>query len=231
MKKYIIVLLMAFVLSPVAYGATDSYLKIGGVEGDSTRAPSRGTTTTSDIATPKDGQEAQVDVFLKIEGVEGEANKDDTNNKYKETEEEKKIQLGENALATEFAILVGETDEELAELAKNRTKIIILLKDGMEEEGTPVEEIRLNFEKIKTNIIIEVKREIKFLGVIPINAKAEVDMNTTGKVKVKFPWWAFLASGKNKEELGGKVFSTLSNVLKTKHDTVKNSIGNTPSTN
>jgi hypothetical protein len=53
-----------------------------------------------------------------------------------------------------------------------------------------------------------------------------IEIASDKNAKVKFPWWAFMATNKNGDELGQQLVDTISNVLKTKHDTIKNSIGN-----
>ena len=122
-----------------------------------------------------------------------------------------------------FAILLssGGSDGD-NEKGQRAAEVLEILKDGLEEEGVATEHISLNFEKITT----KVKQEVKLFGFIPVQATATVEIDAEEKVKVKFPWWTFLAGGKNSESLGQKVFSALSNVLKTKHDTLKNSINN-----
>lgn len=106
-----------------------------------------------------------------------------------------------------------------------------------------IEQISLNFEKIK----VDYKMPAKFLGIIPITLKTTVEATSGERVKVKFPWYSFLFSISNElkapaleealEEVSkvdfqssiqeqARVFQTISNVLKTKHDTVKNSINN-----
>lgn len=223
MKKIIFVFLLVFVAFQ-AQAASDYYLKLGGVEGETTSAPPRATTTST--VAPKEEQEGQTDAFLKIKGIEGETEdvKKKGNVEYNwKVEEGQKVMVEGEAVTPDFSILLGGGggDDEASEGALDEIEKI--LEDGAKEEGLPVEEISLNFEEIKTKI----NTEMKFLGIFPISAKAEVEIESEGEVKVKFPWWAFLASGKeDKEELGKRVSTTLSNVLKTRHDTVKNSIGN-----
>ncbi len=109
----------------------------------------------------------------------------------------------------------GLTDEQ-------RTNVAEILKQGLMEEGAPVENVSLNFEKVSVTLT----HPLKFLGVFPVQASAQADINAAGEVSVRFPWWAFLASGKDTDALASGVQSALTNVLKTKHDTVKNAIGN-----
>jgi type VI protein secretion system component Hcp len=190
-------------------------------------APTMGT-----VAAPGTGpQEASVDAFLKIDGVEGESTKKGN------VEFEWKVEEGESAPAEpgvtdvttggqavtpDFSILLGGGSDDDEATASRRDEVAGILKQGMEEAGMPVEQISLNVEKIKT----KVAQEVRLFGIIPVRATATVEIDAENRVKVKYPWWSFLASGKDAEGLGERIFTTLSNVLKTKHDTVKNAIGN-----
>ena len=91
----------------------------------------------------------------------------------------------------------------------------------------------------------------KLFGFIPITMNMNVSADAQGTVKVRFPWFRFLATTdfadtqsdmdhvfqnnqtnleflrtKDSVQAQLEVVATISNVLKTKHDTVKNSIGN-----
>ena len=122
-----------------------------------------------------------------------------------------------------FAILLssGGSDGD-NDGGQRAAEVLEILKDGLDEAGVATEHISLNFEKITT----KVKQEVKLFGFIPVQAIATVEIDAEERVKVKFPWWAFLASGKDKAAIGNRIFTSLSNVLKTKHDTIKNSINN-----
>jgi len=125
-------------------------------------------------------------------------------------------------LTPDMAVLLGGGSDDEAEAEANRAEVAQILFEGMQEAGAPVESVSMNFEKIKTKVV----QEVKLFGIIPVTTTADVEIDAQSKVKVKFPWWAALASGKDGDGLGKAVFSTLSTILKTKHDTVKNSIGN-----
>jgi hypothetical protein len=120
---------------------------------------------------------------------------------------------------------------------------------GVLVQNASMEEIALNFEKIKMSH----RAQAKLLGFIPISIKEQVEVEsegeTLGKVRVKMPWFNFLVkktvtapelelaiSNEIKASLGDNenwdfgdralVLVTVSNVLKTKHDTAKNSVSN-----
>ena len=121
---------------------------------------------------------------------------------------------------------------------------------GVLLEDENIEGLSLNYEKI----VINYRSSGKLFGFIPISFTQGVELDTAGenvgRVKVKMPWFSFLMradvgvetleeeASKQKDHdkwinieswsFGerAKMLSTLSNILKTKHDTVKNSIGN-----
>lgn len=112
-------------------------------------------------------------------------------------------------------VIPAATEEGRAEVAK------IILAD-LKESGVPVQSVLINTDKVET----KVEHRVKLFALFPINTTATVEIDANEQVKVKFPWWSFLASGKDKKGIGERTFTAISNVLKTKHDTVKNSIGN-----
>lgn len=126
-------------------------------------------------------------------------------------------------LTPDFSILLGGggsgDDEERAEGLERARQVLEVNAKASEQA---IESISMNFEKITTRY----RQSVKLFGFIPMTAMATVEIDAEQNVKVKFPWWGFLASGKDNENVGQKVFSAISNVLKTKHDTVKNAIGN-----
>lgn len=244
-----ILLLAALVLIPYAAAdaATDYYLKLGGVEGETTSAPAPATRTVEPLRAETAGtpdepgsaavtgtvttapQEASVDAFLKIDGVEGEAKKGNVEMQWKVEEGEKAAEApgvtdvapDAQPLTPDFSILLGGGSDEDEEAQEGRAAAAEILLQGMQEAGAPAEQVSLNYEKIKTKL----RQDLKLFGLIPVRASVEVEVDAEERVTVRFPWWAFLASGKQ-ADLGERVFATLSDVLKTRHDAVKNAIGN-----
>lgn len=193
--------------------------------------PPRATPTPSPTETP---QEAQVDFYIKIPDIEGDSGDakptassapDQVNTKPQEGVEPDEIDYdgGDQPLTPDFSILLGGGSGDDAEGTEaSRQAVEEILKQGMDEQSAPTEQISLNYEEIK----LSVREEVKVFGVIPVVVTANVEVDGQGRVKVKFPWWAFLASGKDSDEVGDRVFTALSNVLKTRHDTIKNAIQN-----
>ncbi len=100
-----------------------------------------------------------------------------------------------------------------------------------------------------TSVKVVFKEEAKFLGIFTANLKMEVNADAEGRVKVRYPWFSFLykkpidaseveveieeelsqsqeIKAKGSLQATAKMFSTISNVMKTRHDTAKNSVGN-----
>ncbi len=129
----------------------------------------------------------------------------------------------------DFSILLGggldeDDDGDNVPTMDEDTRVAVekLLLEGMQEQGAPAETLSLNYEEIKTTA----KQEVKLFGLFPLTISATVEIDGEGNIDVDYPWWGFLAWGKDGDTLGAQIFNSLSNVLKTKHDTIKNSIGN-----
>lgn len=241
--KYLAVLLI-LIPTPIAFAATDYFLKIEGVEGevvgdavnvsDSEPAktmpaddwimpPSAGirpieveqdsamdvVTTQSDstVKPPVPPQEGSGDVFLEIGGVDGESAKKSNS----VTAPVLDVATSPEPISPDFSILLGGDSETEA----------ILLR-GVKDEGLAVERVSLENEKIETTV----RSSGKLFGLFAVSLPATVEIDGEERIKVRFPWWGFLVSGKESSTVGEKVFAAISNVLKTKHDTVKNSVGN-----
>ncbi len=121
----------------------------------------------------------------------------------------------------------------------------IIKKISEKDENISVAEV--SEESVK----VEYRRPAKLFGVIRVNYGHLVSLDRTGKLTGKKPWWLAFAKDdadtfmsemqslfqnnptnldflkiKNLIDSQAQAFQTLSNVLKTKHDTVKNSVGN-----
>ena len=170
-------------------------------------------------------------MYLDIGGVDG-----DTGSAKGNVEFEWKVEKGENLLDDEepvtpdFGILLGgghdQDDDSDSVPTKDEdvglARALEVLEDNAKASDQAIESVSLNFEKITTKI----KQEVKILGFIPTTVTVTVDVDALANAEVHYPWWAFLASGKDSDLIGARVVNTLSNVLKTKHDTIKNAIGN-----
>lgn len=106
----------------------------------------------------------------------------------------------------------GYSDEKRAQLAA-------ILLQGLEEAGAPVEQVSLNFEKIK----VQVRQDLKLFGFIPVAARSDVDVDSRGNATVAHPWWSFLATGKD-AELATKVVTVLTTAFTNKYEIITNAI-------
>ncbi len=236
--KYTMLTLFAiiFLVTP----ALSSAITIAPIEATvATPTPSRAETT---IAPPSsEPQEASTDYLIKIPPIDGEDPKEGN------VEYEWKIEKGEKAtsiepdeidiadksepLTPDFGILLGggidiDDDGDLinTKTEDGRRALGALLLEGVVALDAPVESILVKTNKIEA---ITIKQQVRLFGVISISMSPRVEIDERNEVSVHYPWWAFFASGKDdKEALGLRVYETISNVLKTKHDTVKNSISN-----
>jgi hypothetical protein len=177
-------------------------------------APSAGTVTAP---TPPP-QEASVDYLIKIPPIDGETEKGNVEMEWKVEEGTKAavpgiepddidVAVDPEPITPDFSILLGGGDSEAER--STRSKIAEILLSGAKEEGAPVEQVSLNFEKITTTT----RKPVKLLGFIPMTVSATVEVDAKGEVKVRFPWWAFLTAGKDEKRLGEETLETLRSVL------------------
>lgn len=259
MKKYIVLALLAFASTGVAHAATDYYLKLGGVDGEtkasgSTAAPARATIQTTtvapieaeveveeerdDVDAGDDDTKASGDYFMKIDTIKGESS--GTSTKKGNVEYGWKVEEGEKGavpgvepdeidvandgepLTPDFGILLGGGQgDEQGEGEENRAEIANILLAGMEAQGAPAEQLSLNYEKIKTKM----RQPLKLFGLIPVSVLATVEVDAEAKAEVSYPWWTFLASGKDGDTLGRRVVEAIAAVLETKSETLQDPIG------
>lgn len=77
-------------------------------------------------------------------------------------------------------------------------KVEKILLDEMQAKGVPVESITLNFAKIE----MVRSEDLKLFGFIPVSASTTIEIDTAQNVIVSYPWWSFLATGKDEETVG-----------------------------
>lgn len=100
------------------------------------------------------------------------------------------------------------------------------------------------------NTIVEYTESVKLFGVLPLTMRKVVSAGSDGRVTVQFPWWSTFAkkqdgagdletylnaaitdrntafSGLGVLPRHALMYQTVTNAMKTKHDTAKNAIGN-----
>lgn len=215
------------------------------------------------------------DMFLDIKGVEGEseAKKGNVEHEWKVEEGESAAGTPGKPKYEDINIGVGELQGNAVSVSavevrgwdpKQKQEFLATVKahaqvqsgqdlenfaKGVLLENENMEEISLNFEKIK----MKHRASGKLFGFIPVSFTETVEIDSAteeaGRIKVKFPWFAFLIAedisaeeieaeiGMNEKWMRGdnenwnfgaqaEIMASISNVLKTKHDTVKNSINN-----
>ncbi len=232
-----------FVLALVmAFGAAEAqaayYLELGGVEGESSSATGALQVEATVVATSTPARAStNTSSSLEVSTQSGEEKKGNVEMQWKVEEGTKATTQGvepdeidvsvsqENA--TNFGVLLGggsddDTEEEKAERMKGLERAQEVILENARASDQAIESISLNFEKITTRV----RQEVRLFGFIPIETTATVDIDVSEKVTVTFPWWAIFASGDDQDAVRDRVLTTLSNVLKTKHDTIKNAIGN-----
>ncbi|OGY46532.1 MAG: hypothetical protein A3A24_03795 [Candidatus Buchananbacteria bacterium RIFCSPLOWO2_01_FULL_46_12] len=246
----ILIFILGLALMPLSFVAaqTDYYLEFDGVDGETTTssAPTRDVVDSGEDQTKKgnveytwkveEGESApppgvepdEIDSkfndddppeagYLKIGDIKGETQENTTAGI---EPDEIDVAIDDDSPESNFAILLSSSGDDASE--ESRQQVAEILKEGLAEADVPTEQISLNYEKITTTH----HQPVKLFGLIPVKAKATVEIDVQENIKVKFPWWAVFAAGKNSDSLGQKVFTTLSNILKTKHDTIKNAINN-----
>ncbi len=225
-------LLLTIAVALPAHAASDYYIKIDGVDGEA--KPTRATTavepvrveiapmplppepvTGTTVAPPSEG-EGLTPVFLEIDGVKGESGKG------------KAMEDGGDGVTPDFSILLGggldQDDDADSVPSKDESvglaRALAVLEENAKASDQAIESVSLNYEKITTRV----REPLKLFGFIPITATAVVEVDKLANAEVRYPWWTFLASGKNADVLGARVVSNLSSVLKAKHDAIKNAI-------
>lgn len=195
---------------------TDYLLEIDGLKGESSAG------TGSSAPEPKNVQAPEPDGateagYLKIGDIKGEAT-ETSSKKGGKVDASWKVEEGTKAAAQpepmllngdrsepitpDFGILLGgdgDANDEAMQEARNKAAEVLLksARDG----GVPLETLALNFGKITAGI----HHTVNLFGFIPVSAPTTVEITAMGEPRVQFPWWAFLASGKQSSELGNGV--------------------------
>ncbi len=234
MNKFIIAALM-LLLPGVAAAATDYYLEVEGVPGeargsgevktrgdgsvdDSQPGTTRASTETNATATVEVKRRGDGSVDDSQPGASGAVRSNSSSNESAGIEPDEIDVRSERA--TNFGILLGGSDDS-EERKRGLERAEEVLLENARASDQAIQSIAINAERV----MARVETRVRLFGFLPATTTAAVEINAEGDVTVKFPWWAILASGKD-ETLGVRVAATLTNVLKTKHETVKNAISN-----
>lgn len=126
---------------------------------------------------------------------------------------------------TNFGILLGgsggsddtdDTQEESEARLRGLERARQVLTEKAQASDQAIEQISLNFEKITTRV----KKEVLLFGLVSINTTAEVEIDENEEVTVRYPWWAFLATEKDSENLGARIKSVLASIVKAEEETL-----------
>ncbi|MEK7613990.1 MAG: hypothetical protein AAB439_03915 [Patescibacteria group bacterium] len=254
--------------------STDYFLKLDGVEGESTKSTTEPTTTDIQVSpyrpapveeskpTPgvepdeidvaDDGEELTPDTAVLLGG-----GSDDAEEKKGNVEYGWKVEEGEKISVS--AVEVRGWDATTKEAFLLDVKAFAELQSGQDLEnfakGVLLEDENIEDIEFRTNgLEVAYRATGKLLGFIPHTFTERVVVEGEDgqdiEVKVKLPWYSFLlspdvdpndiaeeAKKKHKETIeiaswsfgasnSGTLLVLLSDILQTKHDTAKNSIGN-----
>lgn len=206
----------------------DVYLEIGGVDGETAAGPA----------------------LLEIDTIRGESPEDSS------VEPSDRLKNAGPEDGWSVSIMARElrgwaADEKQAFLATVKTQAEVKSEQELENFAKGV---LLKDENVKSVALSQEKMSIsyempaRFLGIFPTSLTMRAEVATDGTVKIALPWYAFLfkklfAMGDIKSEMvaslpevedevlvsfemRASVMTILNDILKTKHDTAKNSINN-----
>ncbi len=181
--------------------AADYYIKLDGVEGESKESSKKGKV---EYSWKVEEGERLTPIFIEIDDIKGES----TDTAASANDRLKNAGPVDGWPKGGVSIAVGDvnglTDEQKqgflatvkpGEQVENEQDLQNFALAVMMEKSQPAESLSLNYEKIKFTY----RMPAKLLGFIPTSYAAEVDVDKGnnenwdfGKVKVKFPWYAWL---------------------------------------
>lgn len=125
--------------------------------------------------------------------------------------------------ATNFGILLGgpsdgggSDEEETQGLEKAQE----LLAAKTKASNAAIESVSFNFEKIS----LRVKAPLKLFWVIPIDAPATVEVDALARSTVTYPWWSFLAAGRDADTLGAQMVSALARSMQDESQAIQEAL-------
>lgn len=208
MKKFITGAASAAVLisASVASAQTDAYIKIDGVEGEASARSELGVTAQPNATSSAKGN---VEVNWKVEEGEKAEEADTGTHVGGGGGGAGKVQMNTSAsmrggISVAAGDVNGLTAEEKATFL-TAVKTHAQVRSGQDLENfakgvlvahESIENVSLEEKKI----VVAQRTQAKFLGFFPISYVQEVEVETAAetseRVKVRFPWFAFLLSGK-----------------------------------
>ncbi len=214
--------------APPPGGSRDIYLDIKDIEGESAAGPAILEIDTVRGESPENSPPDSTDRLKNSELIDDWPISADAADVRRWDSEKKREFMASVKMEAEV-----RSEQDLENFAKG-----ILLKDEN------IKSVEADKEKVK----IAYKMPARFLGIFGASITTRAEVAHNGEVKVSLPWYAFLfkklvSTGDTESEaraslpeVGDEVLvsfesraramTTLSNIMKTKHDTIKNSIGN-----
>lgn len=157
--------------------ARSGYVKIGDIKGET--------------------QETRA-IYVEIKGIDGES--DDSGSSQAKKPKEIVVVGSKVREAVEAGVVVRGWDPEKKEARIGADDV--KTEDDLVDYAAGIlasDELVSNIEIADSSIGVEIRQQVKLFGIFPAQMELRVDVATDpdeeGRVKVKFPWWAFLAGG------------------------------------
>ncbi len=214
MKHIFLTALLAVCIPASALAATDVYLELGGVDGESTKAEASATMEIKPVravvpATPVPTGAGPA--LLEIDTIKGESPERQMGKPVAPPEDD-----GE-PLTPDFGILLGggidqdDDEDSVPSKLEGLDQVRQVLVDNAKASDKAIESVSFNYEKISA----KVRDDVRIFGFIPATITATVEIDALANAEVSYPWWAIFASGKD-ATIGARVVTVLSNALKPK---------------
>ena len=207
-------------------GTTSSQAKVGNVEykwkveeGESV-PPSSSNAAGTVNTLPTKPQEAQADKRLKLDTVDGEYEKTKKSSAAMEADDKKmevddkkdmKAKVDPKLLTPDFSMLLGGGSGDEAQKVRDDAADLLLteMKERTKGGDRPVESLSINVTKIE----MKMHDDAMVFGFIPVSLPVSVEVDAEGNAKVKFPWWSFLATGKDEDDIEEQSMTHLGEAL------------------
>lgn len=191
-------------------GDPDQPVVTGEVKANSTTEQAGIEPDEIDVSVTGDSEQAAAGGYIKIGDIKGESTddaEDDAEEKKGNVEYEWKVEEGESAAAGEGEItIMGATvrgwDEAqkaaIRSQAKSATNVssradLKVLAQAIALQNEAISEIEIEADEVAISRV----RTGKLLGFIPVETRERIavstELDSLGRVKIKLPWWRFLA--------------------------------------
>jgi hypothetical protein len=187
-------------------GDPDQPVVTGEVKANSTTEQAGIEPDEIDVSLTGDSEQAAAGGYIKIGDIKGEST-DDTEEKKGNVEYEWKVEEGESAVAGEGEIMImGATvrgwDEAQKAAIRSQVKSAVnvstradleVFAQAIALQNEAISEIEVEADEVAVSRV----RTGKLFGFIPVEAQERIavstELDSLGRVKIKLPWWRFLA--------------------------------------